>query len=328
MKKQCPFCNEDVKFDPKSSENGPKKCPHCHEFIPSSDSIGLVGDWIKNVFSGKIIKKENDNIDYKKVVNLVLSFLFSALIALGIWFITGLPEKFNIPYTVILGCIAFIIALVALTRPFNIQTVVIIGFIALMFSGLGTLWQKENFDLRNRPYIGIVPQYFDMTQDYVLPSGGATLNTKATSNDKIFRLNVWIENSGEIGAILQDFEYIPFVTRDGSLFLDSGSEQIDAIPLKKLNEHYGVIEWKNAPVLPHNTIEQKIVNNPFGISDFQRLGGDNMDVYFWLKATYRPIGEKKKFYFWTIVRSKGNSEFQFLNSGDDNRDFPKQYKIY
>jgi len=322
---QCPHCIEQI-------ELGATKCPHCHEFIHAETWFVGLRNWVESIFF-KLFGEKKEKIKFpymesKIIVRILVSFIFAIIIGVVVCLLSSLPELLNLQYPWILGFVAFAIALIALTRPLNVQTAVIIAFIALMFNGLGTLWQKENFDLRNRPYIGVLPQYFDMTQDYVPPSVGSTApNAKAISNDKILKLKVRIENSGEIGAILQDFEYIPFVVSSGH-FLDAGNEKIDAINLKKINEHYNVIEWKNAPVFPHSSIEQDVVNSPFGVSDFQRLGGDNVDVYFWLKATYRPIGEKKSFYFWAVIKSKGSSEFQFLNSGDDNRDFPRQYKIY
>lgn len=320
---ECPHCIKEV--DIRAS-----KCPHCHEFIHAE--IWFEG--LRNWFDGIILKLwgiKKEKLKFPRMscevkARILSSLLIAVIIGIVVGLLSSLTELWNLSYSVILGFVAFAISLSALTRPLNVQTAVIIAFLALMFNGLGTLWQKENFDLRNRPYIGVVPQYFDMMQDYIPPSGEPTLNVKTARNDKIFKLKVQIENSGEIGAILEDFEYIPFVVSNGR-FLDDGSEKIDAIPLKKINEHYGVIEWKNAPVFPRNVIGQEIVNSPFGVSDFQRLGSDNTNVFFWLKATYRPTGEKKKFYFWTIVETKGSTEFQFRNSGDNNRNFAKEYKI-
>lgn len=318
MSKQCPFCLEDIKFDSKRVKKVVRKCPHCHELIHPVSCFVRFRESLENSISS--IVRGGDNrmnwcrLNHKKVSRFIFNVIFAIAIGVIVAFLSSLPEKWALPYWWILGAIAFIITLTALTRPLNVQMVVVIAFVALIFNGIGILWQKENFDLRNRPYIGMIPKYFDMT------------NETTDGKNKIFTFKVELKNSGDIGAILEDFEYIPFVVPNNK-FLDAGVEKITAINLRKLNENFGMIGWKNVPVLPKDLIEQEIINNPFGITDFQLLGGDNSDVFFWLKATYRSIGEKKRFYFWTIIKSKGSSEFSFVNSGENNRNFAKEYNI-
>jgi len=242
----------------------------------------------------------------------IWSTIASILVAIVVFCALSLMKTAGI--IPLLGLVAFLIAFVIFVRPLNIQSAVIIAFIALMFNGLGTFWQKENFDLRNRPYVGIVPAYFDMMANTV------------DGKNKILTLKIDLQNTGDIGAILEDFEYILFVTSDGKFF-NNGTEKMNAINLRKLNEQYGVIEWKNAPLYPRSHIGQEIINNPFGLSDFQKLGGGNENVFLWFKATYRPIGESKLFHFWTVIKTKGSTEFRFISSGEDNYDFVKKYKI-
>ena len=119
-------------------------------------------------FLTKIVRKKkgamkSQNPDSQKKSNCISSLVVALLIAVVFFFLSPLPERMHMPYPWILASIAFVITFVALTRPWNIQTAVVIGFITLMFNGLGTLWQKENFELRNRPYIQILDQEFKLS---------------------------------------------------------------------------------------------------------------------------------------------------------------------
>ena len=197
----------------------------------------------------------------------------------------------------------------------KIKPLSVVTLLSVMLLLFQVMEEKRNFEFNRRPYINVLPTEFSLVPP------GAPQEVKGA-----FLLHLNLKNSGNVGAIMEDFEYVPFVTKDDK-FNDAPSDEPKGINLKRLNQNFGVIEWKNAPVFPDATIPQEISNSPFGKSDFDRLGGDDINVFFWFKVKYRAIGSKDIFYFWTIVKSKGNNKFQYVKSGEDNRNFPKEYGI-
>ena len=81
----------------------------------------------------------------------------SVLIFLFLFFVLRISLELTLIVSFICFAITFLIFNAFNREPNNIQSEVIIAFVALLLTGATVFFQKQDFELRNRPYIQVIP---------------------------------------------------------------------------------------------------------------------------------------------------------------------------
>jgi len=269
--------------------------------------------------------------------NLLLAVIIGAMTYLFAW----LPSRFYIPYWWILGFIAFVISLCALLRPKNIQTVAIIGFLTLMLNGLGVLGEKENFELRNRPYIQIVDSSLK-----IFPTKIYRLN--GPKPEPAFLLELLLANHGPVPASVRKILIKGHAEIDKVTSEEGVSIGPNAVDKEK--------QWKNFDIFPK--FSEQIANIwpdwrffYFNVGDVRKLFGMELDeseitksaqpspsglglynspyllehakkiasdFFVIIQLEYNALGERNKkapYYYWVIYKIINGSDPKFVESG-------------
>lgn len=235
---RCPFCREEVSFSPAMIKNWARKCPHCHEFVHPKGFF----DKFARIFTSLLPKAFKRNV-MKKIAKYTFSLLVAIAIALAVWLIPAVLRVESWPPWGILGLVAFMVIILSFLRPFNIQPAVSIAFITLLFVGLGILWQKQNFDLRNRPYINVAPSDIKLTGLYIVRSS-------KIGPEPEFTLELRFINQGPVPATIGNI--IAYGQKDKQKLLLGKGVLLGPSLKDKQNQ------WSNADVFPFIAVESGI----------------------------------------------------------------------
>lgn len=98
----------------------------------------------------------------QKDASITASLFYTILAFIGVGFLPIVLKIENWPPSWIMALVVAIIVFLTTQRPKfgNLNPATLIALGALLFVGLGTLWQKEDFESRNRPYIQILNSPF------------------------------------------------------------------------------------------------------------------------------------------------------------------------
>lgn len=317
---KCPTCDENINFDPDNLNATAKKCPHCHEWISPKDP------WLGLCLNAKRYLKRNSFL-----------FLLPAIFvpAFGVWCLTG-----SIMWSSIIGAIV----LLAVLRPLGIQPAVLISFAAFIFVGVNTLEQKQNFELRNRPYIQIADSSLK-----IFPTNSYRLNGPKPEPKFLFKLSlanhgpvpasiqeVLIKGHNEVGKVIsgesifigpnaedkekqwKNFDIFPkFSEEMANVWSDDNSFYFNVGDVQKL---FGMILdekeiIKNAQITPESP---NLYVSPYL---FKQAGKIVSDFFIIIQLEYNALGERNKkspYYYWVIYKFHSNdNSFTFVESGTD-----------
>ena len=271
MSNKCPLCCEVVKFDPGKFEGRVRKCPHCHEFVhPEINIIQLVNEWC--------VKRLADIRMPKKISLCCLYMVLAALAGLIVAVIPGILSLEHWPPSWIIGVVVFLIVLLVGTRPGNIQPAVIIAFVTLLFVGMGNLWQKQNFELRNRPYIQILDEKFDLRMT------GSYRWVNESNPEPTFLLSWSLINHGPVPARIE------------SIRIQGHSEKKKIGTLEAISigpyENDRLSQWTSPDIFPASSNEVSSVHSR-EVEFF--LGADDAENLFGISLNKKKIFENEQF---------------------------------
>ena len=286
-----------------------------------------------------------ENFQFYAWGNPLDALLFSAAIFIPALFIGYFTRSLR------WGAFIGLIILCSFLKPFGLQSSVLISFGAFIFVGLNALWQKDNFDLRNRPYLQITDHDFRLSAMHDFRMNGGNPEPK-------FFFEFQVLNHGAVPATITTItmQVHPDIAKLGS------KEAIYVGPYSQDK----IQQWKNIDVFPYLDSEftnQTRISRQFflGVPDLQKLkvnpelvqsytdyvtqntiqndgiykintiqhglGHDFCEHYILIQFEYFALGEQSKrkepYWYWAIYKSRhgerGGTDFAFVESGTEQK---------
>lgn len=296
-----------------------KKCSFCAKFI---NPKALKCPYCLSMLADKSYKFRGNKI--------VLAFGFALLSGIAVWGI----ENIGVPVFLIIGLAVFLVIIMAFYRPFKIQPAVFISFVTFILIALGLFWQKESFDLRNRPFLKITPMILSVTESSRLMEDNFRL-------EPLFTGSASLENFGPVPASVKEVlirmssdnskdysKWIPLGTFVG----DKEWRNFDVFPGEKNKEDYNVecflsiedinkllnVDITDIHKRIIDSIKDKAVGEQYHTPQFAKeISSVYGELYSILQIEYSILGNENKpsYCYWVKFKANGKN-YTFLESGD------------
>ncbi len=243
---------------------------------------------------------------------------------------------FSFSLSLLMGLVVMGVIFCAFKRPWGIRPSVLVAFLAMLFVGMGIFWQKESFDLRNRPFIKVSPIAIKLTDK-------ARFMADEDRLEPLFVSNISLTNYGPVPARITN------LTIKASKDIDFSKP----IPIGVFVENR---EWKNFDIFPgeENTtnsniqfylnfghvyelfginfgdlnvpLAEKIKNadltKPFDLPEFIEVASNSISSFYSIiQIEYTILGDNgraKPYHYWVKYKThfnKGVTINSFLESG-------------